>query len=92
MSNANKTQVKCCLTGCKYNSACCANTTKEAYCTLKSINLIIDSETGIMDCEQYEYDYEKPYMCMYCQLEEYGEIDITPEPVFTEVDNIDDLI
>lgn len=79
--SANKTQVKCCLSGCKYNSACCANTQqKETYCTLKEINLIIDSETGIMDCEQYEYDYNKPYMCMCCQLEEFGEIDITPYP------------
>jgi hypothetical protein len=88
----SKTQVKCCLTGCKYNSACCANTGKECYCTLKNIDLIIDSETGIMDCKQYEYDYNKPYMCMFCQLEEYGEIDITPEPVLTEVDDLDDLI
>ena len=40
----------------------------------------------------YEYDYNKPYMCMFCQLEEYGEIDITPEPVLTEVDDLDDLI
>jgi hypothetical protein len=45
-----------------------------------------------MDCKQYEYDYNKPYMCMFCQLEEYGEIDITPEPVLTEVDDLDDLI
>ena len=88
----SKTQVKCCLTGCKYNSACCANTSKECYCTLKNIDLIIDSETGIMDCKQYEYDYNKPYMCMFCQLEEYGVIDITPEPVLTEVDDLDDLI
>ena len=79
--SAIKTYVKCCLSGCKYNSACCANTQqKETYCTLKEINLIIDSETGIMDCEQYEYDYNKPYMCTCCQLEEFGEIDITPYP------------
>ena len=79
--SANKTYVKCCLSGSKYNSACCANTQqKETYCTLKEINLIIDSETGIMDCEQYEYDYNKPYMCTCCQLEEFGEIDITPYP------------
>jgi hypothetical protein len=91
--SANNTKVKCCLTGCKHNSACCDATERECYCTLKSISLIIDSETGIMDCQQYEYDYGKPYMCIECQLEQNGEIDITPEPDFIiEVDDLDDLI
>ena len=53
--SANNTKVKCCLTGCKYNSACCAHK-DDSYCTLDCINLVIDSETGIMDCKQYEYD------------------------------------
>jgi hypothetical protein len=92
MSDVNNTKVKCCLTGCKHNSACCANSCNECYCTLKNIDLIIDNETGMMDCKQYEYDYEKPYMCIDCQLEENSEIDITPEPVFIEVDDLDDLI
>ena len=90
--SVNNTKVKCCLTGCKHNSACCAHSSKECYCKLKSIDLIIDNESGIMDCKQYEYDYEKPYMCIDCQIEENGEIDITPLPVFIEVDDLDDLI
>lgn len=92
MNTNNKTKVNCFLTGCKYNSACCANTCNGSYCTKNNINLIIDEETGIMDCAQYEYDYEKPYMCIDCQLEVYGEIDISPAPTFTEVENIDDLL
>jgi hypothetical protein len=86
-----RTKVNCFLTGCKYNSACCANSCNETYCTRKNIDLIIDSETGIMDCKQYEYDYQKQYMCMECQLEVYGEIDISPRPIFTEVENVEDL-
>lgn len=88
--SANNTKVKCCLTGCRHNSTCCAHK-EEGYCLLNAINLIIDSETGIMDCKQYEYDYEKPYMCMECQLEENGEIDITPTPILVEVDDLDDI-
>ena len=88
--SANNTKVKCCLTGCRHNSTCCAHK-EEGYCLLSAINLIIDSETGIMDCKQYEYDYEKPYMCMECQLEENGEIDITPTPILVEVDDLDDI-
>ena len=88
----NKTVVECNLTGCKYNSACCANPCcKKTYCTLKKINLIIDPETGVLDCEQYEYDYEKSYECITCQLEKYGEIEITPQPVFIEIEDDEDL-
>ena len=92
MNANNRTKVKCFLTGCKYNSACCANTCNETYCTKKAIDLILDEETGIMDCAQYEYDYNKPYMCIECQLEVNGEIDMTPPPVFTKVDDINDLL
>ncbi len=86
------TTVNCSLTGCKYNSACCANPAcKECYCTLQKIDLIIDEENGLFDCKQYEYDYTKAYECIDCQLEKYGEIEIAPEPVFIEVDDIDDI-
>ena len=89
----NRTRVSCCCTGCKYNSACCANPANEkTYCTLQDIELVIDEETGILDCKQYEYDFTKSYECMFCQLEKYGEVTITPEPVFEEVDDISDLI
>lgn len=88
----NSTKVFCCCTGCKHNSACCANPVdSNTFCTLQKINLVIDEETGILDCKQYEYDYTKSYECMFCQLEKYGEVTITPEPVFEEVDNLDDL-
>ena len=40
--NKKCTTVNCSLTGCKYNSACCANPAcKECYCTLHKIDLII---------------------------------------------------
>ena len=48
------TRVNCKLTGCKYNSACCANPVDaETYCTLESIDLLIDEETGIIECAQW---------------------------------------
>lgn len=89
----NRTKIFCCCTGCKHNSACCASPADgNCYCTLKEINLVIDGETGILDCKQYEYDFSKPYECMCCQLEKHGEVILTPEPVFEEVDDISDLV
>ena len=86
-----KTKINCALTGCKYNSACCDMSNRPSYCTRSHIEFVVDEETGIIDCKQYEYDYTKPCMCAECQLEQLGEIDITPTPVFQEVDDIDDL-
>lgn len=93
MSKENKLVINCCLTGCKYNSACCVNPENDkcTHCTLKTIDLVLDEETGILDCAQYKYDYNKPYECMSCQLSKYGEIEVSKEPVFIEVDNIEDL-
>ena len=89
----HSTKVKCCMTGCKYNSACCVSSANnDCYCTKKYINLIIDEEIGILDCKEYEYDYKKEHECVPCQLEKYGEIEIRPDPVFIEVDNIEDLL
>ena len=90
----NKTRINCSLTGCKYNSACCTNPADEnnCYCTLKAINLLLDEDMGILDCQQFKYDHTKPYECVNCQLDKYGEIEVTPSPVFIEVDNIDDLL
>ena len=60
--------VECHLTGCKHNSACCANPHKgkTTYCMLERIKLVVDSETGIMDCEQYKFNYNKPFVCQSC--------------------------
>ena len=89
----NSTKVFCCCTGCKHNSACCCNPAEEeTFCTLQRVDLIIDEETGILDCKQYSYDFTKNYECMNCQLEKYGEIILTPPPIFEEVDNLDDLL
>ncbi len=89
------TCIKCCMTGCKYNSACCVSpANNECYCTKQKINLILDDEIGILDCSEYEYDYTKPHECLSCQLDKYGEIsvEVGPEPTFIEVDNIEDLL
>ena len=86
------TKINCSLTGCKYNSACCTMSAHDCYCTRKEVDFIIDEELNLIDCKQYEYDYTKPYMCTSCQLENNGEIDITPLPQFEEVDSLDDLI
>ena len=84
------TKVNCALTGCKFNSACCANpSNKNTYCTLNIIDLVIDEENGLFDCSQYEYDYNKDYECVQCQLEKYGEIEFTPKPVIEEIDEPD---
>lgn len=92
MSCNNCTRVCCSLTGCIYNSACCVNPSDEnTYCTLKEINLELDEETGVFDCQQYKYDYEKPYECIDCQLEKHGEIELETDFEFIEVDNIEDL-
>jgi len=81
------------MTGCKYNSACCVSPSNDnCYCTRKQINLIIDEEIGNVDCKEYEYDYTKEFECVSCQLNKYGEIEIRPEPIFIEVDNIEDLL
>ena len=87
--NDYKTKISCFLTGCKYNSACCDMTNKPCYCTCNQIDFVQDPETGLLDCKQYEYDYNKPYMCICCQLEQYGEIDITPEPQIEELVEVD---
>lgn len=88
----NCTRVNCSLTGCVFNSACCVNPVDvNTYCTLKQIDLIIDEETGVIDCAQYQYDYEKQYECLDCQLEKYGEIELSADVEFIEVDNIEDL-
>ena len=89
------TCIKCCMTGCKYNSACCVSpANNECYCTKQKINLILDDEIGILDCSEYEYDYTKPHECLSWQLDKYGEIsvEVGPEPTFIEVDNIEDLL
>lgn len=86
------TAIKCCLTGCYYNSACCVNPSNtDTYCTLKQIDLKLDEETGVIDCCQYQYDYEKPYECMECQIEKHGEIELESDIEFVEVENIEDL-
>ena len=60
--------VRCSFTDCIYNSACCINPSDaDTYCTLKEIDLVLDEETGIMDCSQYQRT-DKPYECMDCQL------------------------
>ena len=86
------TKVNCCCTECKYNSACCIcpATNIETYCTLKKIDLIIDEEIGIMECSQYDRT-EKPYECIDCQIEKYGDVELEPDIEFIEVDDIEDL-
>lgn len=87
------TRVNCKLTNCKYNSACCSNPSdSETYCTLENINLLLDEETGVIDCAQFTYDYEKDYECTGCQLEKHGEIDFYADIESIEVDNIEDLL
>ena len=92
MSLENLTRVNCKLTGCKHNSACCScPSNPETYCTLKNINLLIDEETGVIDCAEYVYDYTKDYECVDCQLEKHGEIEFDTDFESIEVDNIEDL-
>lgn len=88
----NNTKIKCCLTGCKYNSSCCACPCHEnTYCTLKEIEIGMEDETGLMTCKNYEYDYTKKYECEECQIEKHGEIIIMPDVEYVEVDDLDDL-
>lgn len=87
------TTIHCCLTGCTNNSSCCLNPdNKNTYCTLNKINLMLDEDTGIIDCSQYKYNYEIPYECIDCQLDKHGEIEITIDPIFVEVDSVEDLL
>ena len=90
--NCGITTVRCCLTDCKFNSACCINPKEDyTYCTLKNIDLALDEETGIIDCIQYERT-EKPYECMDCQIDKYGEVEFENDNIeFIEVENIEDL-
>ena len=86
------TKVNCSFTTCKYNSSCCVSPVDEnTYCTLKEINLEFNEECGIMECIQFEEDYNKPYECPDCQLEKYGDIELERDFEFIEVDNIEDL-
>ena len=83
--------VRCCFTDCIHNSACCINPSDaDTYCTLKEIDLILDEETGIMDCSQYQRT-DKPYECIDCQLNKHGEIELDVDMEFIEIDNIEDL-
>lgn len=92
MSCKNCTRVNCSLTGCRHNSACCANPSNtNTYCTLKEIDLCLDEETGVIDCCQFDYDYEKPYECIDCQMEKYGGVELEDDIEFIEVEHIEDL-
>ncbi len=85
------TTVRCCFTDCQFNSACCFNPlNSNTYCTLKEIDLVLDEETGIMDCSQYQRA-DKPYECIDCQLEKHGEIELDVDMEFIEIDDIEDL-
>ncbi len=87
----NNTIVRCCFTDCQFNSACCINPLdSNTYCTLKEIDLILDEETGIMDCNQYQRG-DKAYECIDCQLEKHGEIELDIDMEFIEIDDIEDL-
>lgn len=89
--NGVGTKVKCCFTDCSFNSACCYSPSDEnTYCTLKEIDLVLDEETGIMDCHQYQRS-DKPYECMDCQLRKYGEIELDTDIEFIRIDDIEDL-
>lgn len=86
------TKVNCSFTSCKYNSSCCVSPTNpNTYCTLKEINLEFNEECGIMECVQFEEDYNKLFECINCQLEKYGDIELDADFEFIEVDNIEDL-
>lgn len=92
MSCGKCTKVNCSLTGCVFNSACCVNPINtETYCTLEEINLELDEETGVFDCAQYRYDYEKSYECIDCQMEKHGGVELEDDIEFIEVENIEDL-
>ena len=58
---------------------------------LKKILKIQSPSTQILGY-QYEYDYEKSYECVECQLEKYGEIEIEPDVTFIDVEDIEDLL
>lgn len=64
--------VICNLTGCKYNSSCCnvPHKGKKPHCMLNQINIEIDSETGVIDCRQYQFDYYKDWICESCKEKE----------------------
>ena len=86
------TKVNCSFTMCKNNSACCIRPVNEdTYCTLKGINLEFNEDCGIMECSQFEEDYNKPYECTECQLEKHGEIELEVDYEFIEVEDIEDL-
>jgi hypothetical protein len=89
-----QTELECDLTGCKYNSACCTNPSDETtYCTLKRTGLILDPDTGVIDCKNYKYDYKKPYECPNCQIKKYGEVRMSAKKIESvEVEDISDLL
>ena len=95
MNDKNKTVVKCFLTGCKYNSACCLAphdyNNKDFYCTKSQITIDVDEEdpAGEFECRDF-VSGRKPYVCIKCQMEENdGDIPLEEEP-FMEIDIIEE--
>lgn len=100
MNNKNKTVIKCFLTGCKYNSACCTDPhdyiNKEFYCTKSNITIDLDEEdpTSGFECQDFTSGY-KPYRCHKCKLAA-NDGDVLEEDIFEvemiEEDDDDDVL
>ena len=75
--NDNSTVVKCDMTSCIYNSACCivpCETKKEnTHCNCDFIQIKTNDLTGDLQCCQWKWG-NKPPQCVECQLYKYGEI------------------
>lgn len=95
MNNKNKTTIKCFLTGCKYNTACCTDpfdyNNREFYCTKSNITIDLNEDdlTSGFECQDF-VSGRKPYRCKGCNRLAGEEILSSEEDIFVEVDFIEE--
>lgn len=90
MNNKNKTVVKCFLTGCKYNSACCTDpydyNNREFYCMKSNITIDLNEEdlSSGFECQDF-VSGRKPYKCKNCIKQAGEDVLVEDDDIFTEV-------
>lgn len=72
-------RLMCDLTYCIHNNACCskpANSRKEeSYCKIATRAEEVDYK-GYNGCKGFKWDNDKKCMCIDCQIEETGKVDM----------------
>lgn len=72
-------RLMCDLTYCIHNNSCCSMPTnkkrKNAYCKIAIKAEDVDYK-GYKGCKGFEWDNDKKCMCVDCQIQETGKVDV----------------